>query len=120
VISAVKRLGFPLVLALAGCAVVTGAPRDVVVRWAPSPEAEVNAPGGGYTVYYSQTKDFALSQARSVAVDYVSGEKTMTSATLPQLTSGTWYIKVVARSTMPNGFGLTAQSPAAETTVVVP
>ena len=118
--TASKILVVPILFAVLGCAAVSGPPRDVVVRWAASPETEVNAPGGGYTVYYSQKANFDFAEANSVAVNYVSGSATMTSATLPKLTSGTWYVKVVARSTMPNGFGFTSQSPAAETTVVVP
>lgn len=115
-------LGIPVVglALLSGCTATGGPPRDAIVRWTASPEPEVNAPGGGYTVYYSQTKDFAYADAASVVVSYVSGPETATSALLPQLTSGIWYVKVVARSTMPNGFGLTSQSPAGETTVVVP
>lgn len=120
-ISARHKLRFLLLaVPLWGCAVVGGPPRDVLVRWAPSTEPEVNAPGGGYTVFYSQTPNFALADAASVAVSYVSGPVTTTSAVLPKLTSGTWYVKVVARSTMPNGFGQTSQSPAANITVVIP
>lgn len=110
----------PALVALSACAATSGPPRDVVVRWAPSPEAEVNAPGGGYTVFYSQTPRFAVETAAYVDVDYVSGSTTMTAATLRKLTSGTWYIKVVARSTMPNGLGFTSQSPAAEATIEIP
>lgn len=74
---------------------------NVTVSWAANKETKVNTTGGGYTVYYSQASGFNISDAgvSSITVPYAAGATSPTS-TVISLSSGTYYIRVVA-------FGLT-------------
>ena len=101
---------------LAGCSGGT----DVRVSWTPNREAAVNKSGGGYKVYYSKTSSFDIAGAKSLNVPYQSGQTASSSATL-NLSSGTYYIKVIAHSSIvgPSGAPGTSQ-PSAEVSVVVP
>jgi hypothetical protein len=75
-----------------------GVPRSVTVSWTANRERAVNAAGGGYRVYYSNTMNFSLGSATAVSAAYVSGSAAPTSVTIPSLTSGTYYYRVVAYS----------------------
>ena len=89
--------------------------RNVAITWSANHEAAVNRTGGGYRVYYSNTPNFAIGSATQVDVPYVSGPTSPVTNTLT-LVAGTYYIKVVAYSTL-NPAGST---PSAEIQVVVP
>ncbi|MDY6933458.1 MAG: Ig-like domain-containing protein [Spirochaetota bacterium] len=95
----------------------TGVPR-VRITWEANREKAVNSAGGGYKVYYSQTNDFDISGASSIDVPWVSGQ-TPTSITIPltSLSSGTWYIKVVAYSALGGG---SVSEPSTQSSIVVP
>ena len=95
----------------------------VTVNWTASPDAEVNAMGGGYRVYYSSNAGFALTDAGVQMVDVpYNGIATPTTAQLNINLSGTWYIKVVAYSalTPPGGNGGSVSTPTTQLAVVVP
>lgn len=108
-------LGLTAVL-VAAC----GGGTDVRVSWTANREAAVNKSGGGYKVYYSKTPGFDIAGAKSRNVPYQSGQTASSSATL-NLSSGTYYIKVIAYSSIvgPSGTPSTSQ-PSAEVSVVVP
>ncbi|MGE0615968.1 MAG: hypothetical protein AB7P04_10020 [Bacteriovoracia bacterium] len=90
-------------------------PPRIQVSWNANREHAVNATGGGYRVHYSQATGFAVSGAPFVNVPYVSGAAAPTSAALPVLPAGTYYLKIVAYSAMnPSGVA------SAETSVVLP
>lgn len=117
-----RRL-LPLLLGLAaiGCGSGGGGgggPRAVTLSWAANHEAAVNAAGGGYVLYYSETPDFdpALSGVASVTVPYASGPLAPTTATLT-LPAGTYYFRTAAYSALGSG-ALSAASEALR--VVVP
>ena len=103
-------------LLLASC----GGGPTVQVSWAANREAAVNKSGGGYRVYYSKTQGFDVAGASSVNVPFQSGTAAPTSTKL-SLSSGTYYIKVVAYSSLvgPSGAASTS-APSTEISVVVP
>ncbi len=95
-------------LALAACLALTGcgggdppgtAAGTAAVSWTPNREAAVNAPGGGYRVYYATRSDFALADANSVDVPYAGGPRAPTSVRL-DLGSGVYFVRVVAYSAL--------------------
>lgn len=92
-----------------------GGQRNVVISWSANHESAVNRTGGGYKVYYNNTPNFLLGNATQVDVPYVSGPSSPFTTTLV-LASGTYYIKVVAYSTM----NPTGSVPSTEMQVVVP
>lgn len=114
----------PLSVALLFCfstcllAACGGEGSKVQVSWTANRENAVNIPGGGYKVYYSKTASFDVAAAPSVDVPFGSAP---TSATLRNLSSGTYYVKVVAYSAIigPSGRA-SASAPSAEVSVVVP
>ena len=75
---------------------------DIVVSWTENRETGVNATGGGYKVYYSTNSGFAITDLGVTEVDvpYVSGPTAPTTTTLTSLSPSTYYIKVVAYSTL--------------------
>ncbi len=95
----------------------------VTVNWTASPDAEVNAMGGGYRVYYSRNSGFGINDADVQMVDVpYNGMATPTTAQLSINLSGTWYIKVVAYSALnpPGGNNGSVSAPTAQLAVVVP
>jgi len=106
-------------IALHGCGSGSGesftAPRSVTVSWASSPETAVNSAGGGYRVYYSTDPNFVPHGAPAAVVPYAGAAAP--SATL-SLSVGTYYVRVVAYSSLPVPGGGTAVS-APSTAVVV-
>lgn len=87
----------------------------VLVSWVANREADVNAVGGGYKVYFSRTPDFDITGASFVNVPYVSGATAPTS-TMLTLSSGDNFIKVVAYSALNPGGSL----PSAQISVSIP
>jgi hypothetical protein len=84
----------------------------VSVSWEANREAPVNSAGGGYRVYYSKTAGFTASTT-FVNLPAVGGAAP-TSVELSGLSSGTYYINVVAYSALnPTG------SVAVQTTVTL-
>jgi hypothetical protein len=75
---------------------------SVQVSWAANREKGVNAPGGGYKVYYSSVSGFDIATAAVVDVPYISGPAAPTSAAI-NLSSGTYYFKVVGYSLLNSG-----------------
>lgn len=92
-----------------------GGPRDVEISWTPNRETAVNAPGGGYRVYYATTSGFDLAAAPVVDVPYQGTVPTPTSAVI-RLSSGIHYIKIIAYSALNPGGSLASD----ESEVVVP
>ena len=90
-------------------------PKNVQISWNANHEKTVNSAGGGYKVYYSTTQNFNLAGATLVNVPYSSGATAPTSIVIPSLGSGTYYIKVVAYSSI-NTTGSVSQ----QTSVTVP
>lgn len=73
--------------------------KTILVAWSPNRETAVNTTGGGYKVYYSSTDPLVPVLTSSVVnVPYVSGALAPTTTELTSLTSGTYYVKVVAYS----------------------
>ena len=105
-----------IVLSLSGCGGGGGdVPSITVISWDANREFSVNSPGGGYRVYYSTNPGFDISTANIVDVPFVSGPAAPTSIVIP-LSSGTYYIKVVAYSTL-NSAG---SQPSQERLIYVP
>jgi len=115
----VRRVAsFLFALVLAACSGGGGSgggPRDVEISWTPNRETAVNAPGGGYRVYYATTSGFDLAAASAVDVPYQGTAPTPTSAVI-NLPSGIHYIKVTAYSAL-NPSGSLASD---ESEVIVP
>ena len=90
-----------IVLSLSGCGGGGGGGGggDFLITWDANREFSVNSPGGGYRVYYSTNPGFDISTANIVDVPFMSGPAAPTSIVIP-LSSGTYYIKVVAYSTL--------------------
>lgn len=106
---------FALVLGACSGGGSGGGPRDVEISWTPNRETAVNAPGGGYRVYYATTSGFDLTAAAVVDVPNQGTAPTPTS-TIINFPSGAHYIKVTAYSALnPSG-----SSPSAESEVIVP
>ena len=97
--------------------------RTVTVSWNANHETAVNAPGGGYKVYYSTSSGFDISDAGVGVVDvpFVAPPTTPTSVSL-QLVSGQYYFRVVAYSTLvaPWGSGGSMSAPSAQIALLVP
>lgn len=95
---------------------------SVTVSWAANIEKAVNQSGGGYRIYYSKQSSFEPSEGQFKSVQYISGSTTPTSATISGLTKGTYYIKVVAFSSLPSVQDSTSSvsSPSSEVSVTVP
>lgn len=104
-----------IVLSLSGCGGGGGDVLSITVSWDANREFSVNSPGGGYRVYYSTNPGFDISTANIVDVPFVSGPAAPTSIVIP-LFSGTYYIKVVAYSTL-NSAG---SQPSQESLIYVP
>lgn len=102
-------------LILSACGGGGGDAVSALVSWSPNRELSVNSPGGGYRVYYSTTPGFDISTANIVDVPFVSGPAAPTSIVIP-LSSGIYYIKVVAYSTL-NSAG---SQPSQESLIYVP
>ena len=102
---------------LAAC----GGGTNVQVSWTANRETAVNSQGGGYKVYYSKNPGFDIGTASSLDVPFKSAPAAPTSATLHNVSSGTYYVKVVAYSALigPGGRASTS-APSAEVSVVVP
>lgn len=94
----------------------------IQVTWTANRETAVNKTGGGYKVYYSRTSGFGLSGVSYVDVPYVSGAAAPVTTTLSNLIKGTYYIKVVAYSSLntPGGSGGTTSSASTEISINVP
>jgi hypothetical protein len=75
---------------------------SVQVSWTANREKGVNAPGGGYKVYYSSVSGFDIATAAVVDVPYIGGPAAPTSAAI-NLSSGTYYFKVVGYSLLNSG-----------------
>ena len=97
-----------IVLSLSGCGGGGGGGGDFLISWDANREFSVNSPGGGYRVYYSTNPGFDISTANIVDVPFVSGPAAPTSIVIP-LSSGTYYIKVVAYSTLNSAGSLPSQ-----------
>lgn len=82
--------------AAAGGSIAAG---SVAVSWTPNREAAVNAPGGGYRVYYGAQPDFQLASAPSVEVPYEEGPRAPTRVRLA-LGPGEHFVRVVAYSAL--------------------
>lgn len=94
---------------LYGDAAVAARPKNVVVTWTANRELGVNASGGGYKVYYSQTSGFSTASASYVSAPWASGTSSPTTATIPNLTPGMWYVKVLAYSALNTTGAISAQ-----------
>jgi hypothetical protein len=95
---------------------------NILVSWAASHASSVNKAGGGYRVYYSLNSGFSTSGALYVDVPYVSGATAPTSASIPNVGDGKYYIKIVAYSSLvgPSGGTESASGTSVETSVTVP
>ena len=91
--------------------------RKVKVSWDAHRGKAVNSPGGGYKVFYSNMENFNIEDngVHFKETPYVSGGKAPTSISL-DLTSGLWYIKVIAYS---NLGGASTSEPSAELSIEV-
>lgn len=117
----------PLLLALLfGLLTVTltacGGGANAQVSWAANRETAVNSSGGGYKVYFSKIPGLDVAYASSVDVPFTSGPTAPTSTTLRNLSSGTYFVKVVAYSalTPPGGNRGSTSAPSAEISVLIP
>ncbi|MBE7437803.1 MAG: hypothetical protein HS115_05040 [Spirochaetales bacterium] len=88
------------------------APCSTKISWLGNPETAVNSAGGGYRVYYPGA---AGGSSPVLDVPYVSGPAAPTSVTLNLESAGTYYVRVVAYSSI-NTAGSEAS---AETTITV-
>ena len=92
------------------------------VSWTANREGAVNRTGGGYRIYYSTQAGFEFRSAPYLDVPYVSGATAPTSAEVTGLAAGTYFVKVVAISSISNSDTekLGMSSPSAETTISLP
>ena len=116
------RIALVFAIALVGCsgsegtvATAGSSPQNtdgpVVISWTANRESAVNAPGGGYRVYYSNVSGFSIAAAPFVDVPYVSGAAAPTSASL-DVPAGSYFIRVVAYSALnPTGSEPSAEIP---------
>lgn len=88
---------------------------DVTISWTANRETAVNSPGGGYNVYYASTPGFSPTEGTVVNVPYTSGSLSPTSTVIP-LSSGTYYFKVVAYSSLDSN----GSEPSQEKAITVP
>ena len=95
----------------------------VNVSWDANRETAVNDIGGGYIVYYSTSTGFNITDAGVTIVDvpFVAPPTAPTSISL-QLSSGQYYFRIVAYSslTAPWGSGGSTSAPSAQISLVVP
>ena len=77
--------------------------KSITISWDANRESAVNTTGGGYHVHYSKIQDFDISKSRHKDVPYVSGNWAPVSTKL-RLHPGTWYFKIVAYSSLGDGF----------------
>ena len=89
--------------------------KQVTVSWVANREKLVNTLGGGYTIFYSTQSNVDLFSANSVDVPYVAGASAPTSVVLDLAPAYTYYVRVVAYSTI-NGKVFTS-IPSAEQTI---
>ena len=91
---------------------------NITVSWQPNKETLVNTSGGGYKVYYCQRSGFNLTDTDVYVQDvpYISDTQAPTSTTL-QLSSGQWYIKLVAYF---SSYGGSFSTPSIEKSITVP
>lgn len=84
-----------------------GAGANINVSWIASKAAAVNKVGGGYKIYLSKTSGFnpGDSGVTSKNVAYVSGTSTASSTIINTTSSGKWYIRVAAFSSLNSGNG---------------
>ena len=87
----------------------------ITVSWDANRESAVNKTGGGYQVYFSKKQNFDISSAAFKDVPYESGSWSPVSTKL-SLFPGTWYIKVVAYSSLGDGF---SSEPSDEQTITI-
>ena len=66
----------------------------MTVSWNANHEKSVNAPGGGYYVYYANAPGVNTQTASMIQVPYVSGTQAPTSIQLSNLAPGTYYFRV--------------------------
>jgi hypothetical protein len=95
-----------------------GSTSTITVNWNANHESLVNAPGGGYRVYYSTTPGFTVNGpgVSMKEVPYESGALSPTSTELT-LEDGTWYIKVCACMDLK---GVIISAPSVETSITLP
>ena len=88
-----------------GSGVLDTTPKTVNLSWTANRESTVNAPGGGYRVYYSATSGFAPGGAGVAVIDvpHVSGTRAAPTSTSVELPPGTYYFRVVAYSAFGGG-----------------
>lgn len=93
--------------------------KTVTISWQANNETLVNSSGGGYRVYYSTQNGFDINNSAVQVIDvpYSSGSQAPTSTSFT-LTSGTYYVKIVAYSQFDGSE--TSSSPSQQLTVVVP
>jgi hypothetical protein len=96
----------------------TNGKSGIFVSWTANRETAVNRAGGGYKVYYGTQSGFSLSGASFVNVPYASGTLSPTSVLLPITASGTYYIVIVAYSSL--GSSGSMSSPSAQTSISIP
>lgn len=76
----------------------SGAGREVEIAWDANRDSAVNAPGGGYRVYYSTVAGFRLADAAVIDVPHTAaGTPTRVVVALAE---GQHYIKIVAYSAL--------------------
>lgn len=88
---------------------------NVKISWTANRETAVNSPGGGYRVYYASTPGFSPTEGTVINVPYTSAPLSPTS-TVISLSSGTYYFRVVAYSSL-NSNG---SEPSQEESITVP
>jgi hypothetical protein len=95
---------------------------QLVLNWDANHEAAVNAPGGGYRVYYAFSPGVDTAHAPFVDVPYVSGSQAPTTITLTKPVIGTYYFRIIAYSTFspPNGSTIRRSSDSTEVSVGFP
>lgn len=98
------------------------APSSITLTWNANHEKSVNAPGGGYYVYYANAPGVNTQTANMIQVPYVSGALAPTSVSLTNPSSGTYYFRVVAYSSFnpPNGSTTRRSSDSAEVSIQYP
>lgn len=78
--------------------IIPAGTNKINISWTANREADVNAAGGGYRVYYSVSPNVNTATANFVDVPYVSGLSAPTSTQISGVGAATYYIRVVAYS----------------------
>lgn len=76
---------------------------DVTLSWTKSQHSTTNSPGSGYTVYYSASAGVEPDDAGVSAIDVPYDSdlgKTPTTVVIENLTTGQWYFRVQAYSSL--------------------